>query len=365
MTGRSLRGELLFGFAFLTSAAVLVVGASAAILVQLNAVAARWALLALWLGSTAVIVTFGAWLVTRRVLRPLGQLAAQADALADGRRIEPAPFETADFAHLAERFGWMADRLLDARGQVVQAEKLAAIGQLAAGVAHEVRNPLGALGNYVEVLRRRGVAEDLVGSMQHEVDRMDRIVRQLLDYSRPRGAEPVSAHVGPTIERIVELLRARDTVSTDRIELAVASDLPPIRMESHTLEQLLLNLVLNACDARPGGRIRIGAIRAAGAAASAERPHRAREVPPWRTDLPAGQSGVTLSVSDEGPGVPVADRERVFDPFFTTKPVGQGTGLGLALAARSVHDAGGAIWVDDGRDGGAVFRVFLPSVEGA
>lgn len=361
MTRRSLRGELLFGFAFLTSAAVLVVGASAAILVQLNPSAARWALLALWLGSTAVIVTFGAWLVTRRVLRPLSQLAAQANALAEGRRIEPAAFETADFAHLAERFSWMADRLLDARGQVVQSEKLAAIGQLAAGVAHEVRNPLGALGNYVEVLRRRGGADDVITSMQHEVDRMDRIVRQLLDYARPRTTAPVPALVGPTIERIVDLLRARDPGAAGRIELEIAPGLPAVRMEGHTLEQILINLVLNARDARPGGRIRIGAVGAGGPDA---RPHRAREVPPWRPDLPAGQAGVILFVADEGPGVAPADRERIFDPFFTTKPAGEGTGLGLALAARAVHDAGGAIWVDEGQEGGAVFRVFVPSVEG-
>ncbi|MGH7591047.1 MAG: histidine kinase dimerization/phospho-acceptor domain-containing protein, partial [Gemmatimonadales bacterium] len=152
----SLRGELLFSFAFLTSAAVLLVGASATLLAGQNAGQAVWALLFLWIGSTAVIVVFGAWLVRGRVLQPLRLLGDQADALAEGREPPPATFDTADFAHVSERLEWMAGRLLDARSQVVRSEKLAAVGQLAAGVAHEIRNPLGALGTYIEVLHRRG-----------------------------------------------------------------------------------------------------------------------------------------------------------------------------------------------------------------
>src|SRR5690606_20314439 len=111
----------------------------------------------LWLGSTVVFVLFGAHLVRRVVLRPLAELSAQADRMAAGAADEAPPrFDTAEMAHLSDRFGAMASQLLDAQSHLVRAEKLAGIGQLAAGVAHEIRNPLGALANYVEVLRQRG-----------------------------------------------------------------------------------------------------------------------------------------------------------------------------------------------------------------
>lgn len=370
---RSLRGELLFSFAFLTSAAVLLVGASATLLAGHDAGAAVWALLFLWLGSTGVIVVFGAWLLRGRVLRPLRLLGEQADALAAGRAPAPAAFDTADFAHLSERLTWMADRLLDARSQVVRAEKLAAVGQLAAGVAHEIRNPLGALGTYLEVLRRRGGDAAVLADMQREVERMDRIVQELLDYARPRAA-PSPIDVGDAVRATVELLGAQRTIGPGRIHLDVAAGLPPVRVERHAVEQLVVNLVLNARDARPDGRIWVGvgkaaagpvpeARRAEDPAGADRRPERGRESRPWRADRPAGAPGIALHVADEGPGIPEGDRDRVFDPFFTTKAPGAGTGLGLAIAARSVHDAGGVIWVDRGREGGAVFRVFLPAAE--
>ncbi|HEV2291837.1 MAG TPA: HAMP domain-containing sensor histidine kinase [Gemmatimonadales bacterium] len=370
---RSLGGELLFSFAFLTSAAVLLVGASAMLFAGHDAGAAVWALLVLWLGSTGVIVVFGAWLLRGRVLRPLRLLGEQADALAEGRSPEPPTFDTADFAHLSERLSWMADRLLDARSQVVRAEKLAAVGQLAAGVAHEIRNPLGALGNYLEVLRRRGADAAVVADMQREVVRMDRIVQELLDYARPR-ATPAPIDVGAAVRSTVELLGAQRTVEPGRLHLDVAADLPPVRVDRHAVEQLVVNLVLNARDARPDGRIWVGVgkatagpipgpRRAEDPAGEDRRGARERESRPWRADRPAGAPGIALHVADEGPGVPEGDRDRVFDLFYTTKAPGAGTGLGLAIAARTVHDAGGVIWVDRGREGGAVFRVFLPAAE--
>jgi two-component system, NtrC family, sensor kinase len=138
------------------------------------------------------------------------------------------------------------------------------------------------------------------------------------------------------------------------------------------LEQVVVNLIVNASQAAPGGRIVVGTVakrfesRHAGAARSgdgggskAEGP-RAWSTRPRRHDLPMGSPGGILFVADDGPGVPEADRERIFDPFFTTKDPGQGTGLGLAIVARTVHESGGLVWVDRAREGGAVFKVFLP-----
>ena len=143
-------------------------------------------------GSLAVFLAFGAWLLKRMVLAPLDELSRTADALAEGSGPVPEQsFEGREFKALEERFRAMAQRLLDAQGQVVRAEKLAAIGRLSAGLAHEIRNPLGALNTYVEVLKQRGVDAEVVDAMQQEVARMDHIVAGLLDYARTRGGARV------------------------------------------------------------------------------------------------------------------------------------------------------------------------------
>src|SRR5207247_7868949 len=133
-----------------------------------------------------IFIVFGRHLVTRLVLRPLERLMSAADAVADGDLNARAPdAETRDFATLAERLNRMTDYLLDAQSQLVRSEKLASIGRLAAGIAHEVGNPLGAVGTYIDVLRRRGADPELVAGLRRELDRIDHIVRSLLDYARP------------------------------------------------------------------------------------------------------------------------------------------------------------------------------------
>jgi signal transduction histidine kinase len=156
---------------------------------------------------------------------------------------------------------------------------------------------------------------------------------------------------------------------TMRLDPAV----PQVRGNRHALEQVVVNLVANACQA--GTRVAVTTAgtsfgaragdRATDPVAAAPRPDRRWTPRPRRPDLPAGSPGVLLCVADDGPGVPEGNRERVFDPFFTTKDPGEGTGLGLAIVARTVHESGGVVWVDRAREGGAVFKVFLPLAGGS
>src|SRR5206468_1273437 len=135
--------------------------------------------------EVGIFVLYGRSLVTRLVLRPLSRVMDAADAVADGDLEARAPdADTRDFATLAERLNRMTDRLLDAQSQLVRSEKLASIGRLAAGVAHEVGNPLSAIGTYMEVLRRRGRDQEVTEGMARELDRVDRIVRSRLDHYR-------------------------------------------------------------------------------------------------------------------------------------------------------------------------------------
>ena len=376
---RSLRTELLFNLAFLTSAAVVLASLTTLLVATLDPDAAVWTLWILWAASTLLFVLFGRHLVHRLVLRPLSELSAEADRLANGELSAPGrPFETRELAHLAERFHSMAEQLLDVQSQAVRAEKLAGVGRLAAGVAHEIRNPLGAFGTYVEVLRRRGADAALVDGMRREVARMDRIVEGLLDYARP-GTPSGNASLADIARDVVGFLGDQGALKSHEVVLEVSDSLLPVRGDPKALEQVLVNLLLNARDASPnGGRIWVGAVpktfvprnvpehRAAdgnGAGRGPARPGAALGRRPWRPDLPAGTVGGLLYVADEGPGVPEGERELIFDPFYSTKDPGKGTGLGLAIVARTVHDAGGVVWVDRAREGGAVFKVFLPQAE--
>src|SRR6059036_3226426 len=182
----ALRVELLFYLTFLAAFAILV-GVATSQLALAIAPERGIVLVVIFIAAeVGIFVLYGRSLVTRLVLRPLSRVMEAADAVADGDLEARAPdADTRDFATLAERLNRMTDRLLDAQSQLVRSEKLASIGRLAAGVAHEVGNPLGAIGTYVEVMRRRGADPEVVEGVTRELDRLDRIVRGLLDYARP------------------------------------------------------------------------------------------------------------------------------------------------------------------------------------
>jgi len=368
----ALRVELLFYLTFLAAFAILVgVGTSQ---FALSIAPERGVFLVVLFVAieVGIFVLYGRSLVNRLVLRPLSRVMDTADAVADGDLAARAPdADTRDFATLAERLNRMTDRLLDAQSQLVRSEKLASIGRLAAGVAHEVGNPLGAVGTYLEVLRRRGTEQEVIEGMARELDRLDRIVRSLLDYARPQ--EDPLAPVDP--DRIVrgafELLRAQGAFRAVQASTDLGLHVPEIMGRAHVLEQTLVNLLLNAVDATPpGGSIIIGARRWAYEPGQSlpkresdpgtVRFPRVSERRPARVEFADGQPGTLIFVADSGPGVPSADRERVFEPFFTTKEPGRGTGLGLAIVARSVHEMGGVVWVDVAREGGAAFKLFFP-----
>jgi two-component system, NtrC family, sensor kinase len=374
----SLRTALLLELGFVTSSAVALVGLTTILITGTDLRETFQPLLVLWLGSTIVFACFGGYAVHRLVIAPLQRLTAEADALAVGQFPAHTPQETAELELLATRYRAMAENLLDAHSQVVRVEKLAGIGRLAAGVAHEVRNPLGALGTYVEVLQRRGADAGVTGDMHQAIKRIERIVQGLMDYARPgqgsaaTNGRPGSTDLNAAVSTVLDFLAAQGLLRQQRVELSLDESIPFVRGNRHLLEQVVVNLVVNACQASPGGRVVIGTLAKAllgGRRSLTRRGDGERHVPeaervwapqPHPRDLPVGAHGVMLFVADDGPGVSEDDRERVFDPFFTTKDPGQGTGLGLAIVARTVHESGGTVWVDRAREGGAVFKVFLP-----
>src|SRR2546430_7984294 len=226
----ALRTELLFFMSFLAAAALLV-GVATLLLATSFAPERTFVLVMLMIAlEVGVFIVFGRYLVNRLVLWPLERVVATADAVADGDLGRRAPeAETRDFATLAERLNRMTDHLLDAQGQLVRSEKLASIGRLAAGIAHEVGNPLGAIGTYVEVLRRRGVDPAVVGGLTRELTRIDDIIRSLLDYARP--GEEVLDVVDPSdvIRSAFGLLEAQGALKEVQASLDLPPDVPRIR----------------------------------------------------------------------------------------------------------------------------------------
>lgn len=371
----SLRTELLFSLAFLAAAA-LMLGVGTVILVGVMAPGmppGRVLLLivGIVLADLGVFILFGRYVVNRQVLRPMGRLIEVADAVAAGRLEERAPgADTQDFQVLGERINRMTDHLLDAQSQVVRAEKLASVGRLAAGIAHEVGNPLGAVGTYVDVLQRRGADAEVVAGVRRELERIDRIIRSLLDYARPREDSVQPVDLRAVAAGAFQLLQDQGALKQVAAELNLALDTPRVMGRAHVLEQVIVNLMLNAVDAAAGSTVVLGTRRwlfepreAPGrratdpGLASFPRPPDRR---PGRLDFASGHPGALLFVADAGPGVAPEDRTKVFEPFYTTKAPGKGTGLGLAIVAREIFEMGGVVWVDDAREGGAAFKIFLP-----
>src|SRR5216117_490044 len=368
----ALRAELLFYLTFLVAFALLVGVATSLLTLAMAPESGVVIIVVLIAVEVGIFVLYGRSLVSRLVIRPLDRVVATGDAVADGDLAARAPdADTRDFATLAERLNRMTDRLLDAQSQLVRSEKLASIGRLAAGVAHEVGNPLGAIGTYVEVLRRRGTDPEVMAGVAREVERVDRIVRSLLDYARPQEDPLVPVDPDKIVRAAFELLRAQGAFRNVSADTDLGVQVAEIMGRAHVLEQTLVNLLLNAVDATPpGGSIVIGSRRwayepgqslpkRAGDLGDVRFP-RVSERRPARVEFAAGQPGTLMFVADSGPGVSPGDREKIFEPFYTTKEPGHGTGLGLAIVARSVHEMGGVVWVDQAREGGAAFKLFFP-----
>lgn len=222
----------------------------------------------------------------------------------------------------------------DLQAQMTRAERLADLGRMAASIAHEIRNPLGAIVNSVSVLQRPHAARDprLLDIVREEADRLEAIIREFLLFARPPAQVLAPCSLGDLVNDTITLFRQGDLAGVDlAFHARGTSDLPVVMADGNQLRQVLWNLLKNAVEA--GGS------------------HGAIDVSLTTTD-----GHVTLAVTDDGPGVRNGDL--VFEPFYTTKA--QGTGLGLAVAARIVRDHGGAIAVADVPGRGACFTVTLP-----
>ena len=235
------------------------------------------------------------------------------------------------------------DQSRDLHHQLLQAEKLAALGQTISGVAHELNNPLATILAWAERLAatpgdeksRRGLDVIL-----QEAERAARLVRNLLTFARKRQSTRMMVDVNDIVRETLGLRSYEQRVHNVEVTQTLAANLPPVFADGHQVKQILLNLVINAEQAMitAHGRGRLSV----------------------RTWHDAESESIVLEVNDDGPGIPTEDQSKIFDPFFTTKEVGQGTGLGLSVAYGIVQEHGGRMWVTSRPDEGSSFFVEIP-----
>jgi signal transduction histidine kinase len=245
---------------------------------------------------------------------------------------------------LAEELAETNRRLEQAQEEARRSERLAALGQLTAGLAHEIRNPLAVIKGSAETLTRRLQAADPVttevaGYISSEVNRLNTIVTRFLNFARPLKLERRLAQIPPLLERALKVALERWPEAKVEVAQQYSENLPEINVDPDLCEQAFTNLVLNAYEAMTdtGGRLTVRV-----AAANSD-----------------GRRGVEINIEDTGPGIPPELHGQIFNPFFTTKK--EGVGLGLSLVSKIVDDHRGWIRISSGPGKGACFRLFLPA----
>jgi two-component system, NtrC family, sensor kinase len=324
-----------------------------------------------WLfGSVNVlfILLLGYAFFTFVILRPIRAISVATDRAAEGDLANPIRLMPPnEIGQLAHSFNAMLGRIDENREELerrlealqkahvelertqdslIRSEKLASVGQLAAGVAHEVGNPLAALLGYAELLRDPDtdpeMSREIADRLLPQLERIQTIIRQLLDYSRDDRSQPLEATSLPDcIVEALNLMNAHPAVRCLEIETQIAPAPPTVMAVPSAVVQILINLLINAADAMaeaatPEPRVRIAVV--------------------------AGEtSDVLLTVEDNGPGVSAELKSRIFDPFFTTKDPGQGTGLGLAICLSLMKRFGGDLSLDESFEPGTRFALRFPA----
>jgi signal transduction histidine kinase len=355
-----------------------------------------------------VLIVFGSFLLSRVLVKPLKELVQLTQKISEGdfsQKIEVTSKN--EIGQLISSFNKMIERLKDnqesldnhlaslesankqlkqAQEELIRTEKLASIGRFAAGVAHEVGNPLGAILGYTSILEKDGIdreeSKDYLKRIEKEIERINRIVRELLDFSRPSKFEIHDVDLNKAVENTLSLISYQKNFKNVETRLELQPSLPTIKGDESQLSQVLINIILNGIDAMPNGgmlEIHTGeyvveevfprrlqrpyARRRKGDPEELDYFHlrKADPLSSLLTKFSKGDRLVRIRISDTGVGIKKEDLERIFDPFFTTKSPDKGTGLGLSISLRIVESMGGEIKVESEIEKGTTFELYFPA----
>jgi two-component system NtrC family sensor kinase len=361
------------------------------------------------ISDALILIFFGSFLLSRVLVNPMKDLVQLTKRISDGNFSESIEVTNKnEIGQLMESFNRMIERLKEnqeslgnyleslestnkqlkqAQEELIRTEKLASIGRFAAGVAHEVGNPLGAILGYTSILRKEGIgreeSEDYMKRIEKEIERINKIVRELLNFARPSKFEIREVEINKIIESTLSLLSYQNNFKNIQTELDLQSDLPLIKGDESQLSQVLINIILNAIDAMPtGGTLQIQTKGYVIEYLNADRSQRIysprRKSDPVESDyshlrkhhpllggltkFSKGDRLIKVGITDTGIGIEKEDLENIFDPFFTTKAPDKGTGLGLSISLKIVESLGGEIRVESEVGRGTTFEVYFPAV---
>lgn len=300
-------------------------------------------------GAAGLLIgVVGSALLARRITRPLKKLVAGTVKISEGDFSHSIEIPTQDeIGNLARSFNEMSRQLLSAKEKMdaaqkklIQAEKLASIGRISAGIAHEIRNPLTSVKlNIQKVLESQNLDDEArlhLGITQEGVAHIENFVKELLSFTRMSQLNPDLFSVEQIVDESIKMIQDSLSLKKIQVEKSVPKDLPQIRVDGDRIRQVILNILRNACEADDeGGKIWIRC----------------------RVGKGNGKK-MCITISDNGPGIPEKDRENIFEPFFTTKTTG--IGLGLANVRKIVEQHGGTVRVKETDEKGAAFEIQLP-----
>ncbi len=298
--------------------------------------------------ATAVMAT----VLTHIATQPVRQLTVAAANVASGRLdVRSGVVSRDEIGDLAEQFDDMVakletsqSRLRDAHKMMVRTERLAVVGQVASGIAHEIGNPLHAARQFVDALSENPDAHGRYLPLTREaLDRIDNVISEMLGFTRERSLRPRAMEVNAVVTKAVDFLKFDQRCRSVELEQDLVESPPPVHLDPESIGQVVVNLVVNSLDALEGdGRVVVKtAVRSNGDA----RQH------------------VVVTVQDDGPGIAPQAVDRIFEPFYTTKDPGAGTGLGLAVSQRIVTVQGGRLEYVESPGAGATFEIWLPAEE--
>jgi signal transduction histidine kinase len=296
------------------------------------------------------VAAIASLIFARRLSKPLERLSEAAEQVGKGEfEVRVSTDSSDEIGALSHSFNQMTDELRErdvklagANAALIQSEKLAAFGQLGAGIAHEVKNPLAGILGYAQLTLRK-LDDDSpfrknLNIIETETRRCTSIISNLLQFARQESATKEPTEINEVIEAALQIIDHQLGVNNVKISKELASNLPTCDASANQLQQAIMNFAINAQQAMgsEGGNLIV-------------RTH-------------GGNGGeVVIEIEDDGPGIPEDIRAKIFEPFFTTKPAGQGTGLGLSVTYGIIKDHGGEIQVEDAPGGGTRFVVRLPS----
>jgi signal transduction histidine kinase len=353
-----------------------------------------------------VLIVFGTFLLSRVLVKPLKDLVRLTQKISDGdfsqtievtskneigqlissfnRMVERLKENQEDLEKYLESLESTNKKLKQAQEELIRTEKLASIGRFAAGVAHEVGNPLGAILGYTSILEKEGIdreeSKDYLKRIEKEIERINHIVRELLDFARPSKFEIREVEINQVVKNAISLLSYQKNFENVETQLELQPDLPMVKGDEAQISQVFINIILNAIDAMPnGGILEIQTedlvVENLFLSRSEQRYPTRRKGDPVEsnysymrkadplsavyTKFSEGDRLVKIRISDTGVGIREEDLKNIFDPFFTTKAPDKGTGLGLSISLRIVESLGGEMRVESEEGKGSSFEVYF------